>query len=74
MPELRKPKIVPINDHVWLLDDHHQATCYVVAGTKLAAVIDTSIGLANIREAAESLTSFPLICINAHGHEDHTGR
>ena len=73
MPELRKPNIVPVNDHVWLLDDHHMATCYVVAGTRRAAVIDTSIGLSNIREAAESLTSLPLICINTHGHEDHMG-
>ena len=73
MPELRKPDIVPVNDHVWLLDDHHEATCYVVAGTSRAAVIDTSIGLSNIREAAESLTPLPLICINTHGHEDHIG-
>ena len=73
MFELRKPSIVPINDHVWLLDDNHEATCYVVAGSRQAAVIDTSIGLSNIREAAESLTSLPLICINTHGHGDHMG-
>ena len=73
MYQLRKPNVIPINDHVWLLDDNHEATCYVVAGTKLAAVIDTAIGLCNIRETAESLTSLPLVCINTHGHEDHMG-
>ena len=73
MPELRKPYIIPINDHVWLLDDNHEASCYVVAGTKQAAVIDTSIGMSNIREAAETLTDLPLICINTHGHGDHMG-
>ena len=73
MFQQRKPNIIPVNDHVWLLDDNHEATCYVVAGTERAAVIDTSIGLSNIREAAESLTSLPLICINTHGHEDHMG-
>ena len=73
MFQLRKPNIIPVNDHVWLLDDNHEATCYVVAGTERAAVIDNSIGLSNIREAAESLTSLPLICINTHGHEDHMG-
>ena len=73
MFQLRKPDIIPVNDHVWLLDDNHEATCYVVAGTKQAAVIDTSVGLSNIREAAESLTSLPLICINTHGHGDHMG-
>lgn len=73
MLELRKPDIVPVNDHVWLLDDHHEATCYVVAGEKRAMVIDTSIGLCDIRETAERLTDLPLICVNTHGHGDHTG-
>ncbi|MBR6442282.1 MAG: MBL fold metallo-hydrolase [Clostridia bacterium] len=73
MPELRVPNVIPVNDHVWLLDDNHQATCYVVAGTKQAAVIDTSLGMCNIRAVAEALTSLPLICINTHGHGDHMG-
>jgi len=73
MIQLRKPNVIPVNDHIWLLDDHHEATCYVVAGTKQAAVIDTSIGLSNIRETAASLTPLPLICINTHGHGDHMG-
>ena len=53
MPELRIPNVIPINDHVWLLDDNHAATCYVVAGAKQAAVIDTSLGMSNIRAVAE---------------------
>lgn len=73
MFQLRKPNVISINDHVWLLDDNHEASCYIIAGTKQAAVIDTSIGLSNIREVAESLTSLPLICVNTHGHEDHMG-
>ena len=73
MPELRIPNVIPINDHVWLLDDNHAATCYVVAGTKQAAVIDTSIGMSNILAVAKALTPLPLICINTHGHGDHMG-
>ena len=73
MPELRIPNVIPINDHVWLLDDNHAATCYVVAGTKQAAVIDTSLGMNNIRAVAEALTPLPLVCINTHGHGDHMG-
>ena len=73
MPELRVPDVIPVNDHVWLLDDNHQAACYVVVGTRQAAVIDTSLGMSNIRAVAESLTPLPLILINTHGHEDHVG-
>ena len=73
MTEGRNVNIIPVNDHVWLLDDNREATCYVVAGSVRAAVIDTSLGLANIGKTARSLTSLPLICINTHGHEDHMG-
>ena len=69
---IRKPNIVPINDHVWLLDDH-VATCYVVAGKKKAMIIDTSVGICNIKDVAQSLTQLPLICVNTHGHIDHVG-
>jgi len=71
--ELREPEVTQINDHVWLLDDNHEATMYLVAGTERAMVIDTSIGLCNVRETAEKLTDLPLICVNTHGHGDHMG-
>ncbi len=59
MLKLRKPEIIPINDHIWLLDDNHEAACCVVTGRERALVIDTSIGLCNIRETAETLTGLP---------------
>ena len=71
--ELRSPIVTRVNDHVWLMDDHQAATWYVVAGQEKAMVIDTAIGLNNVREEAEKLTSLPLICVNTHGHGDHMG-
>ncbi len=70
---LRKPQIVPVNDHVWILDDNGDATCAVVAGCKAAMVVDTSIGLCDIHAAARTLTELPLILVNTHGHGDHVG-
>lgn len=70
---LRHPEIHPVNDHVWLMDDNHEATFYVVAGNKQAMVIDTSIGMCNVREEARKVTQLPLICVNTHGHGDHMG-
>ncbi len=29
--QLRHPEIVQINDHIWLMNDHNEATGYVVA-------------------------------------------
>ena len=66
-----KGTMTPINDHVWLLRDEHNDTCYLVAGRERAALIDTMSGFVNVREMAESVTKLPLICLNTHGHGDH---
>ncbi|MGN0484493.1 MAG: MBL fold metallo-hydrolase [Lachnospiraceae bacterium] len=71
--ELRHPKITQINDHIWLLNDNDEATCYVVAGKEKAMVIDTMLGMVNVKEEAQKLTNLPLICVNTHGHGDHIG-
>ena len=69
----RSPVARPVNDHIWLMDDHGEATWYVVAGKERAMVIDTSVGLSNVREEAGKVTDLPLICVNTHGHGDHVG-
>lgn len=65
-------KIIPINDHIWLLDDNGEATGYLITGTKKALVIDTMNGYENVKEVAESITKLPLEVVNTHGHPDHT--
>lgn len=60
-----------INDHVWLMRDEHNDTCYLIAGQKKALVADTMSGFLNVREQAEKLTSLPFMVINTHGHGDH---
>lgn len=71
--ELLRPTVTPVNDHVWLLNDRDMATCYVVAGSERAMVIDTMMGFVDVRREAEALTGLPLICVNTHGHGDHIG-
>lgn len=70
---LREPEILSVNDHIWLLNDNNEATGYVIAGTRYAAVIDTMIGLVDVRAITEELTDLPLTLINTHGHIDHIG-
>lgn len=55
---------------VYLLNELDKATGYVVGGRR-AAVIDTMIGLSNTRKAVRSITAFPIIVLNTHGHADH---
>ncbi len=64
--------IKKLTEHVWLMDDDGSSG-FVVTGEKKALVIDTMNGGGNVREAAESVTSLPLILVNTHVHPDHIG-
>ena len=51
----------------------HTQTMAFVIGTKKAAIIDTGLGLANLRSFLEQFTKMPIIVLNTHGHLDHVG-
>ena len=60
-----------IKPGVYLLDEKHEATGYLVVGESKACVIDTMNGVCNLKEEVRKLTDKPLMVINTHGHPDH---
>ena len=56
---------------VWLVDEGHEATGYLVAGEEKACVIDTMNGWNDLHQAVRQLTDKPLFVVNTHGHPDH---
>lgn len=46
---------------------------HLVIGTERAVLIDTGMGIGNIRAVAESLTDLPISVVNSHAHWDHVG-
>ena len=46
---------------------------FLVTGSDRAALIDTGMGVGDIRAVVDSLTSLPVIVINSHAHWDHIG-
>jgi glyoxylase-like metal-dependent hydrolase (beta-lactamase superfamily II) len=46
---------------------------YLVVGDDRAALIDTGMGVANIREVVDSLTDKPVTVLLSHAHWDHVG-
>lgn len=44
---------------------------YLVKGNNAAYLIDTCLGVGNVRKAAESLTDKPITVLLSHGHVDH---
>lgn len=60
-----------LNDHLWLMDDNHEATGYIIAGSERAMVIDTMNGYEDVRAIAATVTDKPAFVVNTHGHCDH---
>ncbi|MDR1897214.1 MAG: MBL fold metallo-hydrolase [Prevotellaceae bacterium] len=47
--------------------------CYLVEGKTKALLIDTLLGVGNLRAFCRELTDLPITVVNTHGHADHTG-
>ncbi len=56
-------------------EPHHveRVKSHLIAGDKRAILIDTGMGVANIRSLVESLTNKPITVVNSHAHWDHIG-
>lgn len=46
---------------------------YLLCGTSSAILIDTGLGVANIKKVIDSLTELPVMVITTHVHWDHIG-
>lgn len=46
---------------------------FLVVGSERAALLDTGMGVGDIRAVVASLTSLPVVVINSHAHWDHIG-
>ncbi len=47
--------------------------CYLLCGTKTALLIDTGLGISNIKTVTDSLTDLPVTAVTTHVHWDHIG-
>lgn len=47
--------------------------CYLLIGTKYAILIDTGLGIQNIKSIIDKLTTLPIMIITTHIHWDHIG-
>ena len=56
---------------IFLMDEAHEATGYLVSGEKRACIIDTMNGYNDLYQAARKLTDKPFTVVNTHGHPDH---
>jgi glyoxylase-like metal-dependent hydrolase (beta-lactamase superfamily II) len=58
---------------IYLVSEPVHVNSFLIEGDAAAALIDTGLGIGNIREVAEALTSRDVFALNTHYHFDHTG-
>ena len=63
--------IKEVRPGIFLMDEGHEATGYLVVGEDRACVIDTMNGYNDLNRAVREITDKPVTVVNTHGHPDH---
>jgi glyoxylase-like metal-dependent hydrolase (beta-lactamase superfamily II) len=63
----------PLERGVFLIAEPGHVNNFLVVGDDRAVLLDTGLGVANIRTLAENLAGKPVSVVNSHYHFDHTG-
>jgi glyoxylase-like metal-dependent hydrolase (beta-lactamase superfamily II) len=69
-------EIYKVNEGVFaILELGHteEAISYLILGSERAVLLDTGMGIANLRAEVERLTDLPVVVVVSHGHYDHVG-
>ena len=65
-----------IDAHTFAISEYkhwEETHCYLLCGTERAVLIDTGLGVANIKNVVENLTDLPIVVLTTHAHWDHIG-
>lgn len=62
-----------LEPRVWLIAEPGHVNSFLIEGDDLAVLMDTGLGVANIRSVAEGLSGKPILVVNSHHHFDHSG-
>lgn len=65
--------VVQIAPGTWEIDIFDTGSVFVLEGRERALVIDTGIGIGDLKAMIQKLTAKPLTVVMTHGHGDHTG-
>ncbi len=65
-----------IDDDTYAISEYQhweETHCYLLCGEKEAVLIDTGLGVSNIKAVVDTLTTLPITVITTHVHWDHIG-
>ena len=70
-------KAESIAEKSWMIGngfvEHSYAFCYLVEGRDYALLIDSILGMGNLKAFCGTLTEKPVLLVNTHAHSDHFG-
>src|SRR5262252_4950755 len=85
-PEYKSLQRVPVTDSwfevykaapgTYAIYEPHQSEetiSYLIVGDQKALLFDTGMGIGNLRQTTDELTSLPIVVLNSHTHNDHVG-
>lgn len=62
-----------IGNNAWKISESGMVNCYLLLGNSGALLIDTGIGLGNVKEIIDKITALPITVVLTHMHPDHAG-
>jgi glyoxylase-like metal-dependent hydrolase (beta-lactamase superfamily II) len=66
-------KVAPNTLAIYEPHQSEETIAYLIIGAKQAVLFDTGMGIGNIHSLVTRLTSRPIVILNSHTHNDHTG-
>jgi glyoxylase-like metal-dependent hydrolase (beta-lactamase superfamily II) len=66
-------KVAPATFAIYEPHQYEETISYLIVGTKQALLLDTGMGIGNIKAVVARLTSRPVVVLNSHTHNDHVG-
>lgn len=58
---------------VWSIAEPSHVNMWLIEGDERSVLLDTGLGIANVRPVVEQLTTRPVSVVNTHYHFDHVG-
>ena len=62
-----------LREGIYLVGEPMHVNSYLILGSERAVLLDTGMGISNIRAVVEELTDLPVLVVNSHYHFDHVG-
>ena len=73
MAQLTTYQICEIARKTYAINEAGMAAMFLVVGVERALLIDTGVGMTDLKEVVASLTKLPYDVVLTHGHMDHIG-